>query len=64
MPRSENAEEVARNVLQFTYLHHTLGKKGVGVRLPAALAGHSHISTIQRYNEVNAEQWCVAVEIL
>ena len=29
---------------------------GVGVRLLAALAGHSHISTTQRYIDVNADQ--------
>ena len=33
-----------------------LANKGVGVRLLAALAGHSHISTTQRYIDVNAEQ--------
>lgn len=41
-----------------------LANKGVGVRLLAALAGHSHISTTQRYIDVNAEQLASAVELL
>jgi len=41
-----------------------LANKGVGVRLLAALAGHSHISTTQRYIDVNAEQLANAVELL
>jgi integrase/recombinase XerD len=41
-----------------------LANKGVGVRLLAALAGHSHISTTQRYIDVNAEQLSEAVELL
>ena len=41
-----------------------LANKGVGVRLLAALAGHSHISTTQRYIDVNAEQLLAAVELL
>lgn len=41
-----------------------LANKGVGVRLLAALAGHSHISTTQRYIDVNAEQMAAAVELL
>ena len=41
-----------------------LANKGVGVRLLAALAGHSHISTTQRYIDVNAEQLTAAVELL
>jgi integrase/recombinase XerD len=41
-----------------------LANKGVGVRLLAALAGHSHISTTQRYIGVNAEQLASAVELL
>ena len=41
-----------------------LANKGVGVRLLAALAGHSHISTTQRYIDVNAEQLSAAVELL
>ena len=36
----------------------------VGVRLLAALAGHSHISTTQRYIDVNSEQLSEAVELL
>ena len=39
----------------------SLANKGVGVRL---LAGHSHISTTQRYIDVNAEQLSAAVELL
>ncbi|ARU00191.1 tyrosine recombinase XerC [Yoonia vestfoldensis] len=41
-----------------------LANKGVGVRLLAALAGHAHISTTQRYIDVNAEQLANAVELL
>ena len=41
-----------------------LANKGVGVRLLAALAGHSHISTTQRYIDVNSEQLSEAVELL
>ncbi|MCR9140316.1 MAG: site-specific integrase [Alphaproteobacteria bacterium] len=41
-----------------------LANKGVGVRLLAELAGHSHISTTQRYIDVNAEQLSAAVELL
>jgi integrase/recombinase XerD len=41
-----------------------LANKGVGVRLLAALAGHSHISTTQRYIDVNAEQLASVVELL
>ncbi|MDQ2091164.1 tyrosine-type recombinase/integrase [Marimonas arenosa] len=41
-----------------------LANKGVGVRLLAELAGHSHISTTQRYIDVNAEQLAGAVELL
>ena len=41
-----------------------LANKGVGVRLLAALAGHSHISTTQRYIDVNSDQLSEAVELL
>ncbi len=41
-----------------------LANKGVGVRLLAALAGHSHISTTQRYIDVNDDQLASAVELL
>jgi len=41
-----------------------LANKGVGVRLLAELAGHSHISTTQRYIDVNSEQLKEAVELL
>ena len=41
-----------------------LANKGVGVRLLAALAGHSQISTTQRYIDVNADQLKRAVELL
>ena len=41
-----------------------LANKGVGVRLLAELAGHSNISTTQRYIDVNAEQLTQAVELL
>jgi len=40
-----------------------LANKGVGVRLLAALAGHSHIST-QRYIDVNSDKLSEAVELL
>jgi integrase/recombinase XerD len=35
-----------------------------GVRLLAALAGHSHIGTKQSYIDVNAKQLSAAVELL
>ena len=41
-----------------------LANKGVGVRLLAELAGHSHISTTKRYIDVNADQLSEAVELL
>ncbi len=41
-----------------------LANRGVGVRLLAELAGHSHISTTQRYIDVNADQLKNAVEML
>ena len=41
-----------------------LANKGVGVRLLTELAGHSHISTAQRYVDVNAKQLSEAVELL
>ena len=41
-----------------------LANKGVGVRLLAELAGHSHISTTQWYIDVNSEQLSAAVELL
>jgi integrase/recombinase XerD len=41
-----------------------LANKGVGVRVLAELAGHSHISTTQRYIDVNADQMSQAVELL
>ena len=41
-----------------------LATKCIGVRLLAELAGHSHISTTQRYIDVNAEQLSEAVELL
>jgi integrase/recombinase XerD len=41
-----------------------LANKGVGVRFLTELAGHSHISTTQRYIDVNAEQLANAVELL
>ena len=41
-----------------------LANKGVGVRLLAALAGHSHISTTQCYIDVNSDQLSQAVELL
>ena len=41
-----------------------LANKGVGVRLLAELAWHSHISTTQRYIDVNSDQLSQAVELL
>jgi len=41
-----------------------LANQGVGVRLLAALAGHSHISTTQRYIDVNEDQLAQVVELL
>jgi integrase/recombinase XerD len=41
-----------------------LANKGVSVRILAALAGHAHISTTQRYIDVNADQMKEAVELL
>ncbi|SCC78518.1 tyrosine-type recombinase/integrase [Saliniramus fredricksonii] len=41
-----------------------LANKGVGVRLLAALAGHRHIATTQRYIDVNTDQLTEAVELL
>ena len=41
-----------------------LVNKGVGVRLLAELAGHSHISTTQRYIDVKSDQLSQAVELL
>ena len=48
---------------QRTYITR-LANKGVGVRLLAELAGHSHISTTQRYIDVNSDQLSQAVELL
>ena len=45
-------------------LHYTLGKQGVVVQLLAALAGHAHISTTQRYIDINSDQLRQAVELL
>ena len=41
-----------------------LANTGINVRLLAALAGHRHISTTQRYIDVNDEQLANAVELL
>lgn len=41
-----------------------LANKGIGVRVLAALAGHSSIATTQRYIDVNDEQLANAVELL
>ena len=41
-----------------------LANKGIGVRVLAALAGHSSIPTTQRYIDVNDEQLANAVERL
>jgi len=41
-----------------------LANKGVGVRVLAALAGHSSIQVTQRYIDVNSDQMASAVELL
>lgn len=41
-----------------------MAAQGVGVRVLAALAGHSSIQVTQRYIDVNAEQMAAAVELL
>lgn len=41
-----------------------LANTGVNVRLLAALAGHRHISTTQRYIDVNDAQLARAVELI
>jgi integrase/recombinase XerD len=41
-----------------------LASKGVGVRVLAALAGHSSISTTQRYIDINDTQLRSAVELM
>ncbi|ESW61443.1 MAG: integrase [Rhodobacter sp. CACIA14H1] len=41
-----------------------LASKGVGVRVLAALAGHSSIATTQRYIDVNDAQLASAVELI
>ena len=40
-----------------------LANKGVNVRVLAALAGHRHISTTQRYIELNEEVLKAAIEL-
>ena len=42
----------------------TLANKGVGVRVLMALAGHRHMSTTQRYIDLNDEMLKVAVNLL
>ena len=41
-----------------------LAKKGDGVRLLTELAGHSHISTTQRYIDLNSDQLSQAFKLL
>ncbi len=41
-----------------------LANAGINVRLLAELAGHKHISTTQRYIDVNDTQLAHAVELL
>ena len=41
-----------------------MASQGVGVRVLAALAGHSSIQVTQRYIDVNADQLAAAVELL
>lgn len=42
----------------------TLANKGVGVRVLMALAGHQHMSTTQRYIDLNDEMLKVAVNLV
>jgi integrase/recombinase XerD len=42
----------------------TLAHKGVNVRVLAALAGHKHIGTTQRYSDLNENVLRAAVEML
>lgn len=42
----------------------TLANKGVGVRVLMALAGHRHMSTTQRYIDLNDEMLKVAVNLI
>ena len=42
----------------------TLAAKGIGVRVLAEIAGHSSITTTQRYIDVNDEQLRAAVELM
>jgi integrase/recombinase XerD len=41
-----------------------MAAQGVGVRVLAALAGHSSIQVTQRYIDVNEDQLASAVELL
>ena len=41
-----------------------LSSKGVGVRMPAEMAGHASIQTTQRYIDVNDEQMRRAAELI
>ncbi len=51
-------------IVDGAHISPDLANKGVGVRLLAELAGHSHISTTQRYIDVNSDQLSQAVELL
>jgi integrase/recombinase XerD len=42
----------------------TLANKGIGVRVLMALAGHRHMSTTQRYIDLNDEMLKVAVNLV
>jgi integrase/recombinase XerD len=42
----------------------TLANKGVGVRVLMALAGHLHMSTTQRYIDLNDEMLKVVVNLV
>ena len=42
----------------------TLANKGVGVRVLMALAGHRHMSTTQRYIDLNDKMLKVAVNLI
>jgi integrase/recombinase XerD len=42
----------------------TLARKGVGARVLQSLAGHQHLSTTQRYIDINDEMRMEAAELI
>jgi len=53
--QSSGLKDASRHPGQHSYITRP-ANKSVGARLLTAIAGHSHISTIQRYIDVNSEQ--------